>query len=85
MTNMKAASPKPRYVNLADAKARLSALVDRAATGEEIVIAKDHRPVAKLVPLRPSAARRRPGSAKGQIRVAPNFDLPLADFDDYTR
>jgi prevent-host-death family protein len=52
-----------RYVNIAEAKARLSELVEKAASGEEIVIARDHKPVAKLVPVR-SDAPRVPGSAK---------------------
>jgi prevent-host-death family protein len=72
-----------RYVNIAEAKARLSELVEKAASGEEILIARDHKPVAKLVPVR-GRAPRAPGSAKGQVWIAPDFgDLP-ADFGDYT-
>jgi prevent-host-death family protein len=74
-----------RYVNIADAKARLSELVEKAARGEEIVIARDHRPVAKLVPIERPLTRRQPGSAKGQIWIAPDFDETPSDFDDYTR
>ena len=73
-----------RYVNIAEAKTRLSELVEKAASGEEIVIARDHKPVAKLVPVR-SHARRVPGSAQGQVWIAPDFDETPADLQDYTR
>ena len=63
--------------NLYEAKTRLSQLVDRAASGEEVVIAKAGRPVAKLVPLAPGNRPRRPGVWKGRLRVAKNFDAPL--------
>jgi prevent-host-death family protein len=72
------------YVNIAEAKTRLSELVEKAASGEEIVIARDHKPVAKLVPVRPHAPRV-PGSAQGQVWIAPDFDEIPDDFHDYTR
>jgi prevent-host-death family protein len=62
--------------NLYEAKSQLSALVDRAAAGEEIIIAKNGRPRAKLVPFR-EAARRKPGRARGKIWIAADFDAPL--------
>ena len=65
-----------KVVNLYDAKTQLSALVDEAAAGKEIIIAKAGRPRAKLVPLRESV-RRRPGRAKGRIWMADDFDAPL--------
>lgn len=64
------------FVNLYDAKTHLSRLVDRAARGEEIIIAKAGKPVARLVPLRP-AGRRKPGVWKGRIWVADDFEEPL--------
>jgi prevent-host-death family protein len=73
-----------RYVNIAEAKARLSELVEKAASGEEILIARDHKPVARLVPVRGSAPRV-PGSAKGQVSIAPDFGETPADFRDYTK
>ena len=82
MTNM--ATRTQRYVNIAEAKTRLSELVEKAASGEEIVIARDHKPVAKLVPVRTHAPRV-PGSAKGQVWIAPDFDELPDDFDDYIR
>jgi prevent-host-death family protein len=66
-------------VNLYDAKTQLSRLVDRAAAGEEIVIAKGGRPLARLVPLATRTAPRESGFLAGQVRVSPDFDAPLPD------
>jgi len=65
-----------RSLNLYEAKTQLSTLVEEAAAGAEIIIAKNGRPRAKLVAVRP-AARRRPGRAKGRIWMAADFDAPL--------
>lgn len=73
---------RTKQFNIAEAKARLSDLVRRALAGEDVVIAKDNRPLVKLVPVGRPAARQ-PGSAKGQITIAPDFDAPLDDFADY--
>ena len=70
--------------NIADAKARFSELVQKAMIGDEVIIAKDNKPVAKLVPLVVSGKARKPGSAKGEIWVAPDFDATPAEFGDYT-
>lgn len=61
-------------VNIYEAKTRLSQLVDKAAAGEEIVIARNGHPVARLVPLQRQPERRVPGSLKGKIWMAPDFD-----------
>ena len=82
MTNM--ARRRAAYVNIAEAKARLSELVDRAARGEEVVIARDHTPVARLVPAERAPGPRKPGSARGQVWIADDFNDVPADFDDYT-
>lgn len=66
-------------INLYDAKTNLSQLVDRAAAGEEIVIAKAGRPMARLVPLAPRTAPRVRGLLKGQIGIGADFDAPLPD------
>ena len=71
-------------VNIAEAKARLPELVRRAGAGEEILIARDHRPVARLAPLE-DAAPRRPGSARGRVELAADFDAPRPDLEAYTR
>jgi len=70
--------------NVAEAKARFSELIRKAMTGEEVIIAKDNKPVVRLVPIGPSQAVRKPGSAKGKIWMAPDFDAPIDDFSDYS-
>jgi prevent-host-death family protein len=69
--------------NVAEAKARFSELVQKAVSGEEVVIAKDNRPLLRLVPLTPHGATRKPGSAKGRVKLAPGFDETPEDFKDY--
>ncbi len=65
-------------VNLYEAKTHLSELVERAAAGEEIVIAKAGQPRAKLVPIQPAPAKRRKGGfLRGKIWISPHFDDPL--------
>jgi prevent-host-death family protein len=66
-------------VNIHDAKTHFSRLIERVLLGEEVVIAKAGRPVAKLVPITPETRDRRPGSAKGTFVVPPDFDAPLPD------
>jgi prevent-host-death family protein len=67
-----------RVLNLYEAKSQLSALVEEAAAGAEIVIAKAGVPRARLVPL-PSHLRRRPGGSQERIWISRNFDEPLPD------
>jgi prevent-host-death family protein len=62
-------------LNLYEAKTRLSALVDEAAAGAEIIIAKAGKPMARLVAVRPKV--RQPGSGKGKIWMSADFDAPL--------
>lgn len=69
--------------NVADAKSRFSELIQKAMIGEEVIIAKDNKPVVKLVPIVKSGRARTPGSAKGQIWMAPDFDATPDDFKDY--
>ena len=76
-------APRKHTFNVAEAKAQFSALVRRALAGEEIVISKDHKPLVKLVPLARPDKERKPGSAKGRVRLAPDFDQTPADFKDY--
>lgn len=73
------------HYNINEAKAHFSELVQKAMLGEEIIIAKDNKPVAKLVPIQPlRTGRREPGSAKDKVLfVAPDFDAPVEDFKDY--
>ena len=70
-------------VNIHEAKTHLSRLISRVEAGEEIVIGKAGKPVARLVPLEQGQAERHPGTARGQIEVAPDFDDPLPpDLED---
>jgi prevent-host-death family protein len=66
-------------VSLYNAKTHLSSLVDRAAAGEEIVIAKNGIPRAKLVPLPDQNQPRKPAGALGVTYIAPDFDAPDPD------
>jgi len=67
-----------RTVKLYDAKTNLSELVDAAAGGEEIIIAKRDKPLARLVAYEQPAKAREPGALKGKgLVVADNFDAPL--------
>jgi prevent-host-death family protein len=68
-----------KVVNIYDAKTQLSALVERAAGGEEIVLAKAGKPRAMLVPLPRKPKRRRPVNALGVTYIADDFDAPLPD------
>jgi prevent-host-death family protein len=63
--------------NLYEAKTSLSRLVDRAASGEEIILSKAGKPLAKLVPFHRSPVPRQPGGWEGQVRIAEDFDAPL--------
>ena len=64
-------------INLYDAKTHLSELVERAAAGEEIVIAKAGQPKAKLVPYQEKKKPRKGGFLRGKIWISPHFDDPL--------
>ena len=68
--------------NIAEAKARLSELVEKALAGEEVIVSRDNKPLLKLVPLGAGGRPRTPGSARGQVWMAPDFDEPLTDFED---
>jgi len=63
-------------VNIHEAKTHFSRLVERAAAGEEIIIGKAGKPVARLVPYRKElkAPERKPGSMRGKIKIKPGFD-----------
>ena len=70
--------------NIAEAKSHFSELIQKALTGEDVLIARDNKPILRLVPVKSSGKGRQPGSAKGKILyIAPEFDEPLADFSEY--
>jgi prevent-host-death family protein len=79
----KAAARRTKHYNVAEAKAHFSTLVRRALQGEEVIIARDNKPLLKLVPVGVSA--RKPGSAKGQFTITRDFDARLDDFGDYMK
>ena len=65
--------------NIHEAKTHFSKLVDRVMQGNEIVIAKAGKAAVKLVPIPPLKPKLRFGVLKGKIRIADDFDAPLAD------
>jgi prevent-host-death family protein len=67
------------HVNIHEAKTHLSKLLVQAGEGEEIIIAKAGKPIARLVPIKERVLRRQPGSAKGQVAVVADFDAPLPE------
>jgi len=73
-------------VNVYQAKTHLSQLLDRAAAGEEIIIARAGRPVARLVGLADTSSRRRtPGAWRGRVSISDDFDELPAEIDSAFR
>jgi len=64
-------------VTIHQAKTNLSRLIRKASEGEDVVIARGSKPVARLVPVGEVKGKRRPGSLKGRLRVGPEFFEPL--------
>lgn len=64
-------------ITIAQAKAQLSKLIAKAEAGQEVVIWRAGKPVAKIVPVKAAKAEWKPGALKGKIRVSPDFnELP---------
>jgi prevent-host-death family protein len=68
-----------KKVNIYEAKTRLSQLVEEAASGRDVVIARAGRPVARLTCLVPPGGRRRLGILDGRFRIPEDFNRPLPD------
>ena len=71
-------------ISIAEAKAKFSELIKRAEAGEEIVVTRHGRPVARVMP--PAEELKKPpllGALKGKIRIADDFDEPLEEFREY--
>ena len=66
-------------INVYAAKTQLSRLIDQANAGEEIVITRHGRPVARLMPVEAAAPKRKLGTLKGKVWVADDFDAPLPE------
>lgn len=65
--------------NISEAKAELSSLLEQVQKGEEVILAKAGKPIAKIVAWKGPAAPRKPGSLAGQIWISPDFDALPAD------
>ena len=71
-------------LNIAEAKAHFSEIIQKALLGEEIIISKGNRPLVRIVPLASPAKKRIPGTGKGQLlKMAEDFDAPLDEFKEY--
>ena len=64
-------------VTIHQAKTNLSRLIKKASAGEDVIIARGSKPVARLVPVGEVKGKRQPGSLKGKLRVGPEFCDPL--------
>lgn len=71
-----------RHVNVYEAKTQLSKLLQQVEAGDEIVIARHGKPVARLVPIQRTVARRQLGSLRGKIWISPDFDEPDQELID---
>lgn len=75
------------YVTIEDAHSQLAQLVDQVSKGEEVIVVRDDKPIAKLVPLPAEEPKpKRPGFGSGKddiLYMADDFDAPLEDFKDY--
>ena len=77
--------PAMDAVSIHEAKTHFSRLVARAEAGEEIIVRRGAKPVAKLVAYHEPTTPRVPGSLKGRIKIARDFDETPEDFDEYVR
>ena len=68
-----------RIRNIYEAKTNFSRLVELVQQGEEVVIAKAGKPVAKLVAFENVTKQRKPGRLRGKIKIAPDFDQTSDD------
>ena len=66
-------------INVHQAKTHFSRLLARVDSGEEVIIARAGKPIARIVPIGKTLSKRLPGSAKGKITIADDFDAPLPE------
>ena len=71
---------KTGKINIHQAKTHLSRLIEDVANGNEVLIAKGGRPMARLVPLGRDDSPRRAGVLKGKLKISDDFDLAVAAF-----
>lgn len=72
-------------VNVHEAKTHFSKLLKEVLKGKEIIIAKGNKPIAKLISIEGKKPKRKLGTAKGKVQIAPDFDEPINDFEEYTK
>lgn len=70
-------------INIHEAEAQLSQLLQRVEAGDEIIIARANKPIARLVAYREKPVKRRLGEAKGLVEIMPDFDELPEDFMEY--
>jgi prevent-host-death family protein len=66
--------------NIHEAKTHFSKLLERVLSGEEVIIAKAGKPVARILPVASDVSVRQPGNDKGKVTIRPDFDDPLEEF-----
>jgi prevent-host-death family protein len=69
-------------INIHEAKTHLSELLQRVMNGEESIIAKAGKPVARLLPFQPVPQPRLPGNDAGRVVIAPDFEELLPEFEE---
>ena len=69
----------PVTVNIYDAKTRLSQLVDKAASGKDVVVSRNGKPLVRITRLEEPKRKIKFGVLKGKVKVAPDFDAPLPE------
>ena len=72
-------------VNMHEAKTQLSRLVSKVQEGEEVLIARAGKPVARLTRIERKVEPRRFGTAKGKVRISKDFDAPVPGFEEFYR
>ncbi|NBC30705.1 MAG: type II toxin-antitoxin system prevent-host-death family antitoxin [Spirochaetes bacterium] len=70
-------------VTIHEAKAKLSSLIEEALSGEDVIIMRRKKPVARIVPLQPEEGTRRIGTARGRVEIAEDFDETPEGFENY--
>jgi prevent-host-death family protein len=70
------------FVNMHQAKSSLSRLVERALAGEEVVIARNGKPLVQLVPVQRKREPRVPGRGRGKIWISPDFEFTEAEITE---
>lgn len=72
-----------QQVTIAQAKTNLEGLIQAVLDGDDVVLMQHGEPVVQLIAAQPLQKRRSPGTAKGQITIAPDFDEPLEEFVEH--